>query len=961
MSHQRAQRDSEAPKKKSSGVPKSAPSTPSHGVRKPPSSQPGNRLPRTAGGNKQIAKTLGKAKKGARSPAKPGTASSGSAARGRQPLPADFVPPEGQHLKHGVQRVVIDGDGDHTKELELTLQVVDSWDDTGNYASAKTLAVAVKQISSRATRTVTLDVPKRGTLDLGEPTIQTAPSDGRSPTRIALFGTFREHVLELSPAVHLPRGTVYQATFGGQTHELRFPRERTPMQKLGQAGESSRHADIHFLDITLGPKADRFRLSFRQSGETTTMGVHVLGDDKPAGGRGVALTMLKGEPQPKIVSSDPRTLAIDVDGDGKPDVFIYDSITTAPTRTLQGLSERAVHNARDTRHHHLRLVGPALANDETMRFRVNSRFAEQIDGGQSETDKGAIRDYGDAGIFRAQSVAGGAATATIAIDTAELAMLDQAARNGLVPNELVDLVTELRVTLGEIRRVADRATLFARALKLADSYETAYRKATHQLGSTFPRYRHHQIMTPGRALDRAVGPLKRALSQSDWLAANKAFTRVLAEMQELVADSTIYQGKSNGVAEDRKLRHQSEARRATRDGLLDVPQDPTTMGTLARGKIPVRIPIAFHPDEKYKDEEGYRRAVPFDMYVWNDGKTWWLKNVTNPSRINHFRADASPGETKPPRALFEELNDKDRFPVGVFRYQWPGEKRTEEIAVSGKKTFRDWALDLTMLGLGLLVPAIALAKAGVTVLRVTTYTVNELVSAIGLANLSWDIYDRSRKGDLDAATMTFRAATIVSSAFHYAAAPGILRLWRAESAAAKGAPVTGAAAQKLHAQNMVWIPMLKDGERYADYTTIALMAPLYWERVAEIKQDPSLSPEEKEAAAAGLFDILAKMGLLIVAVWGKGDKAPFNSNVNLVQKPDGTFALSTKPPTGPAPGGPPPDGPGPGAPPAGGGGPAGPRGSPPSSGHAPPHASPVPKRTQTTGPHSPTATAAPKG
>jgi hypothetical protein len=104
----------------------------------------------------------------------------------------------------------------------------------------------------------------------------------------------------------------------------------------------------------------------------------------------------------------------------------------------------------------------------------------------------------------------------------------------------------------------------------------------------------------------------------------------------------------------------------------------------------------FHPDEKFKTEQGFVAEVPLVLYCWKEDDTWYLKNITNPGKPYHVSADAEPGQAGPPRALFQELDDPDRLPAGVVHYDLPGGLAGEVRTTDGLT----WAKFFAYLGLG---------------------------------------------------------------------------------------------------------------------------------------------------------------------------------------------------------------------------------------------------------------------
>ncbi len=276
---------------------------------------------------------------------------------------------------------------------------------------------------------------------------------------------------------------------------------------------------------------------------------------------------------------------------------------------------------------------------------------------------------------------------------------------------------------------------------------------------------------------------------------------------------------------------------------------------------PTRVWAVFEPDrERYGDARDFF-GMPLQLYYWKQGDEWILRDLTNPERTFEDNVDASPGETEPPHALFQELDTKLHFPKGSIAYQIPG-GRSATVETTESMSFADWC---QWIGLGLAAAGIILATAGAGAVAVPMLVAGSLVTAAGATA---DMIERADHGALDATTALLDVATIVGSL----ASAGALSAGRIVASSANalrgGTALTGNAARIAAFANRVYVPLVGAAVT-ADGVGLVTMTASAASQIDAIKNGPG-TPEDKERAIGLLVTQLAIMGgLTLLSV--KGD------------------------------------------------------------------------------------------
>lgn len=95
-----------------------------------------------------------------------------------------------------------------------------------------------------------------------------------------------------------------------------------------------------------------------------------------------------------------------------------------------------------------------------------------------------------------------------------------------------------------------------------------------------------------------------------------------------------------------------------------------------------KIPAIFYPtseqhldNQKKKNGDIDLRGVPLNFYVFKEGSTWHLRELTNPMGKKLETTASGESDTDPPKKLFDNLDTKYRFPKGYISFTYPSGKQ----------------------------------------------------------------------------------------------------------------------------------------------------------------------------------------------------------------------------------------------------------------------------------------------
>ena len=621
----------------------------------------------------------------------------------------------------GSYRISLDADGDGDKELELRFRATENWPDATYQDLVKILKIDGRQRTTGATRTVTFNIPRpsmRGSLG---PTVKDV-TDGHAPTLIDLVIPAGAQVLSMQPGIHTSTETRYHLSLGDQAADLVFPPDPAPERRIAKVGDVTIAGGILSADITLGAYNDRFRLTFRQmAGGDTTFGISALNGSAANGTMG-ALLNLKGPINYRVLDTGPVSLGVDLNGDGAPDLQIFDQLTTPADYDGGGPPARA-------RNHRVRVTGLAIGAERTFDFRYRSGVLLGGYANPTAVDIEAGRNAEAVGALAAQSKAGGASDQ---LDQLEIRML--ALRQQLVGRNLLAASTfESNQALWQalVRLRAQAATSVSPSLAM-------------EVGLAARDFSHAfllEVKNPSRDQITAAVTLTGSIKAQNWLAVMGAYTATVTALDDVLRDRIE---ASEGKGRDFQA---SKAMGQLRGELQGIPANA------------IRVAAAFHPDDKFRSDLGYVSTLPLLLYAWKDGGTWRLKDVTSPAKPFTYSADADVGQTGPPLALMSELNDPDHFPAGVINFQSP-------TGLAGRVSVEDhltWKKFFAYLGLALAVAGVTLATAGAGTPVAVAATWALAASAVaGAVAAGIDLAEHIKHDNLDASTAVLDIAQIVA-------------------------------------------------------------------------------------------------------------------------------------------------------------------------------------------------------
>jgi len=729
---------------------------------------------------------------------------------------------------------VLDGDGDQDKELALTIK-------GGTGPGGRTLMVTAVQRSSRQVRGAVLPLTGVGPSDWLIPQIVEV-TDGFAPTKVKLF-VAPEPALLLAPGVHGSDRSTYRLTLGGMSADLAFPAETTARRKIAAAGPGQVAGGILVFDVTLGAYHDPFRLTFRQlSDGKTTFGLSALNAGVPRDTVGTELA-LSGPIRYEVVDTGPTSLGIDLDGDGKADLLIYDRITTPSDFAGSG-------PPAESRDHQIRVVGSAVAVEQTYRFHYEFGAMNGVAGpaGPATTEAGrnaeAVSSLAEQGKTKTRD------DMLDQIEIAMLAMRRRAADRGLLAPSVVDTNVALWQVLVRLRAEIPTgvpASLRDEAIKAAKAFAAEVQK---------------DLDDPASPPFRTSGWIAEALHSGPWSAALSVYSAATAGLDAVLRDRMAEKGgdKDKDLVEARQL---SDLRKQ--------------LGTVG-GKA-IRVAATFHPDEKFRSEQGYVTTLPLQLYVWRDGDEWKLKDVTNPDKPFTYSYDAEPGDTLPPLAAFTKLDDPDHFPSGAVNIQVPG-------GVAGRIGVRDhltWKkfftyLGLTMAAIGLTLSAIA--SAGATSAAVPAAWALGASALAGATVAGIDLAEHIQHDNLDARTALLDLAQIAAGVTT-AGAIAAGRIVAVAGNAPAAARWTGAWAQAAMLAQKWYVPLVVGGG-IADGLTVAVMAEGTLRQLEAIEKSDADPGEKSRAKLLLLIQAATMAGLTALQLKSMG---PLGRGETLVLRP----------------------------------------------------------------------------
>ncbi len=527
------------------------------------------------------------------------------------------------------------------------------------------------------------------------------------------------------------------------TDALPAPGEENPVENVFSAGPMGAIGNIVHVDLTLGAYRDRFRLTIQpRTADRAILGLSPLYRGQPLDGASAEL-QLGGAIRFQKVATGETSFAVALDGDGKVDLTFHDRVTTPADYDGGGPPE-------SNRNHEVRVVGAAIGGEKVFSFRVRDGFPSRAGSGAGNDRIAASNALAVDGLKK--QVAEGSFTQQLdAYENAMTAQRKKAVDAGVLQQKTFDAWLALSRSLIRLRpqKPPVDAKLQAEAANQADAFYRAFAEETrskdtlHTADGWWLSSNPYTGMNSGPAGTRGAGPeLAGDLRGGRWEQVFRKYETLVTGLDRWIVDR-LRETKGEAAPEAQQAELLAGRRRE--------------LGAL-EGKDAQRLRAVFHPDEKFKTEQGYVAEVPLVLYCWKEGSTWYLKNITNPGKPYHVTAEAKPGEAGPPLALFQELDDPDRLPAGVVHYDLPGGPAGEVRTTDGLT----WAKFFAYLGLGLAGLGLTLATFGTGAVAVAGAWALAASAVAGSVSAGIDLADKAQHGDLDATSATLDIAQIVA-------------------------------------------------------------------------------------------------------------------------------------------------------------------------------------------------------
>ena len=654
---------------------------------------------------------------------------------GMTPMPMGTLGP------NGVWTVQLDADGDQFAELELQLHNLTP------SGPAMRVRMTLVQLATKASISRELQLP-RPEAAASYPAdvigallpVVTQINDGGRSTILTLTATATAlpPQLVIDPPSRTAQATTYHVIAPGLAEDLVFP--ASTAHPVFETETATIDGNIVSVDLALGAYQDKFRLTIQpRTATTAVLGLAQLFHGALRSAQGAELQIARPVVFEQIAVG-PTSLGLDLDGDHRPDLMVYDALTT-PVRGAGA-------NPENDRDHHVRILGAAIGGEKTFEFRIRAN-SPMVDGGTSGADHIAGSNATAIGGLKAQKAEG--TTLAAHLNTYEAAMI--AERRKAVPSiirqatltawaALSDSLIKLRGArapdVGLQQQAAAQADAFLMELATDTASATKYQSARGTVFET-NEYTRTQRVT-GYAPTGPGQQLARDLRQGDIQAAVANYEALVGGLDQWIADRMAV--KAEGPDADR-LRLIVGQRHAL--GELD-----------GLGAQPVMA--VFQPDAKFKNEQGYVSQIPLSLYYWKAGSTWYLRNLSNPDHVYTVTTDAGPDEAASLQKLLSKLDDPDRLPTGLIHYEIPGK-------TAGEVNTRDgmtWKKALTYLGLALAATGFTLATFGTGAVEVAGVWVAAGAGLASAGGAALDLYDKHAHGDLTGKTALLDLAQIVS-------------------------------------------------------------------------------------------------------------------------------------------------------------------------------------------------------
>jgi hypothetical protein len=772
------------------------------------------------------------------------------------------------------KRLFVDGDGDQAPELKVGISGERS---PPPDLRVRRVSLDVEMLDGRAPRQDhAFNVPTG--FDLVPAPAQITLTDGHDPTLIWMLepnAAGQRHQFRLYPPPREAGDTAYRAelslnSWAGKTnvqeHTYRFPGPPVAPRTVFAAGEGRPLGPgLWVLDVAVGAYGDTFRLTLTKTdplaGEMVLAFSGVNGDFV---GPTIELRVkgVTGPPRLALVRTAGPALELDLNGDGKTDVTLFDR--------LQGVTEWIPGPAGAP----IRWSTPSRNRDH--RISGYDRDGKAVGSGEFQVRDGRLVTSGSLGYEH---------------HFAAIAQADAAARLGqqALTATLDEYITTMEQARAQVRASAMKDPDFpAKFAPAWDRLTTALVRAAANVQPPRPpntppqtlEAQRKEVATAAHELLDLLEPLARPMLQTtgsraggrvwntitgsssgsgSYKVMNRPPYLTALEQAALRGDWATAVREHRLAAEgiDRLLvtRLEAKGRRLAAQQLSNALAMSPHLAELAASHA---VPVAsvFYPREPGTPVLTNPPSFPVPLFYWREPTEWKLRCLLDPS--DPFTLDEKAGaETVPPHTLFAQLGQKNRLPEGHLIYQVPGPGgRTSTVESVGEWTPKRIA---SAIATGAAVVGFIALTGGAGSIAVTTIFAVSGVAAATSAVL--DIVDQVRDESLTPRELFVDAVTIAGSLLGSASAISI------EVRAAQQTIQAGQAASRVQ-QAIAQLPLgnlakpLTIAATVADLTQFAIYTDEVVSGLKEIEKN--VPPGERARAAALLLAQFATIGSLTI-------------------------------------------------------------------------------------------------
>ena len=821
----------------------------------------------------------------------------------------------------GGYHAVIDGDGDQAAELDLVFRGRDREEYRLNYDRVEVEATRLGNTPDRSgpgteSHKASFDTTGQQFERRLRPNI-TQRTDGLRPTRIAVSGQFSDFTrMTIDPPnpegdradyrFELSKRVGYSRDQTREVHTLSFSRDPADIYPVFVPGDPRRAGTIWVLDATIGRFGDRFRFTFRKHGLSggVRVGISPMSAGFPIGVNQMDIPIF-GHLNVQIVRSLGPFLELDLTGNGRPDIRIYQGLE--PIHPIG--ASRVFHEPEQHRSMALTITsgdGSRIYGTPVRRTVTEGRYtAESLDvEGEFESLSAAATLEGLEASARVPDLAADLAGTTRRLaelraravadellsseaDSAYRQLVDRwleaarasgpagdQSRNDEAAESAVrfDSVWSTEAAGGTVRNHYPRAsTRFVRNEFTGGGSSTTYGgyriDRTRRRGDPRPSSRERTVVRSSTTPTHAQR-LASALRTGDRSRASDLMSQIGRGIGRWLGHEFT---RAAELADDTDAKREYKRLAAESTGLAALSNELEQLAA----QNPTRASAVFHSAPEYI-RSGAVPNLPLRLYYWKRGSTWYLKDLTHPTRRASLGVLESSGGTdsEPPEALFRKLNDKARYPKGYIQYQLPD--LAEEHGRAGTiATTEPWRVSdvLNWIGLGLAAAALIAgwALSGGTATPVIVPALWGLSAGVTAAGGVAHMIEEADQGRLTGATIVLDLAQIVGSlagaAVLSAKAVQAYRLGQV----ARAAGVTRAAVSATQAAQL--IPMGQGTLRAllyiqvaADTTQLVLMGDQLIDTLAQIDSSDMSDTDKLRAKVMALGQFGFSAGLTYVSV-----------------------------------------------------------------------------------------------